>query len=137
MKLLDLLAIFYILNIVLVFYVYYFGLSEYYPKTMGKVEDFIKDTSSEGETLTSQDRSIYDTFMDIAGKIQFTFMATFGLIISAPTILATFIEETITMLNIPYTPIISQIISIAWVVVEVYFVKVIMEWIRPGFTQNT
>jgi len=136
MKLLNILAIFYILNVVLVFYIYYFGMDEYYPKTMLAVKNFIGDSSAEGEDLANKDKSAFDIILDIVGKIQFMFMTTFGAIIFAPSILATFIEETIVMLNVPYTPIISQIITVSWVVVEVYFVKVIMEWLRPGSTQN-
>lgn len=137
MKFLELLAVIYALNVVIMFFTYYSGLDNYYPQTMSKIKNLVYSLSIWTNEGISQDTSFVQQIVDLLSKAAMTMLGIFRLIFELPLITGTFIQETFAILNIPFGPVVSALLSLIGIGINLYFVKVIWEWLRPGFTRNT
>ena len=137
MKMLDILLVIYMMNVVFVFYTYYAGLDRMFPETTQKAKDISETLMVAVNNNLPTDASIYSVVIDIIGRVSLGLIGIFKLIVLYPSLVATFVKEAMAIINLPFNDVIATLLTAVGVGLNIYYIKVILEWIKGGFTSNT
>ena len=136
MLLFRVLAGFSFIAVIMAFFVSFTGMSDAFPQTTQKAQEMTAEFDSKlAQSQTQGSSNPVQAVVDVLGSIAAGMITVFRVAIGLPSLLITFFYELFTILNFPYSNVISVFFGWLVTLASLYYFVLILEWIRTGFTR--